>query len=119
MGADNGGMAVRLFAAAVRHQAPLTCAFILALLFNLLVVVHAAPATQLGSELPVASHCQGASTNCAQAPMIAPPAIGGAPKVESVPAAVFSRPLPIEPKPLAAVIEAPPRTIDRPPALPA
>jgi hypothetical protein len=99
----------------LRHRAVVTVTLVLALLANLLFAAQVAP-PDVGDNLPMAASCQGGGPGCAVQPLIPPPA-SGLPRFDAPKPAVFGQLVAVEPARAAAVIEAPPRSIERPPAL--
>ena len=107
-------MIVRLFRCALRHRAIVTGTLVAVLLVNLLVVVRVSHADPLKSDLPVAGRCQGGGPGCDEQPLIPPP-IGGLPHFEMPAAPVFGALVVVQPHRAAALHEAPPPRLDRPP----
>lgn len=101
----------------LRHRAVVTIALVAALLANLLFVAQVdPPSLRDGGDMPLAARCQGGGPGCVVQPMIPPPS-AGLPRVDPPVPAVFGQLVAVEPSLAAAVIEAPPRTLVRPPAL--
>jgi hypothetical protein len=86
-----------------------------ALLANLTLVAQVDP-PELGDSLPTAARCQGGGPGCAVQPLIPPPS-AGLPRFDPPAPAVFGQLVAIEAAPAAAVREAPPHSLERPPAL--
>jgi hypothetical protein len=108
-------MADALIQPMLKHRAVVTAILIAALLVNLLVVAQVAP-PELDDGVPMAGHCQGGGPGCDVQPLIPPP-VGGLPHFDPPAPAVFGQLVAIEPPMAAPVLEAPPETIERPPAL--
>lgn len=96
----------------LRHRAIATVTMVLVLLTNIFFVGQIAPPGELDGGLPSAAHCPG----CAEQPLIPPPA-GGLPHFEMPAPAVFGALVAIEPAAPDAVPDAPPSSIEHPPAL--
>jgi hypothetical protein len=107
-------MVLRLCRAALRHRGLVTGTLVAVLLVNLLVVGRLQPNGPSGSDLPLAARCQGGGPGCAEQPLIPPP-VGGLPHFDAPPAPVFGRLVLVEPAAPAAVDEAPPLALERPP----
>jgi len=102
---------------ALRHEAVVTVALLLALLLNLVAVGYVdPPQNALDRELPMAAQCQGGGAGCVAQPLIPPPAIG-LPRFQAPPAAAFGVALAIEPARLAALHAPPIDDIKHPPVL--
>lgn len=109
-------MLSRGFRLMLQHRRLVTSVLLAALLVNLLVVAPLQPAGAMkGGDLPIASRCQGGGPGCAEQPMIPPP-VGGLPHFDAPPTPAFGRLVAVEPLPPAAVHEAIPALLDRPPS---
>jgi hypothetical protein len=108
-------MAAKLMRRLLKHRALVTVTLVAALLANLLFVAQVEP-PELGDNLPMTARCQGGGPGCAVQPLIPPPS-SGLPRFDPPVPAVFGQLTAVQAAPAAAVVEAPPRSLDRPPAL--
>lgn len=108
-------MAEPLMRGMLRHRAVVTVTLVGALLANLLFVAQVDP-PELGDSLPMAARCQGGGPGCAVQPLTPPPS-AGLPRFDPPAPAVFGQLVAVETTQAAAVLEAPPRSLERPPAL--
>jgi hypothetical protein len=108
-------MAARTMRHMLRHRALVTVTLVAALLANVLFVAPVDP-PELGDNLPTAARCQGGGPGCAVQPLIPPPS-AGLPRFDAPAPAVFGQLIAVEAAPAAAVAEAPPNSLERPPAL--
>ena len=107
-------MVARLFRAALRHRGLITGTLVAVLLVNLLVIGRLQPNDTSRGDLPLAARCQGGGPGCAEQPLIPPP-VGGLPHFDAPPAPIFGQLVLVEPAVPAAVHEAPPLALERPP----
>jgi hypothetical protein len=108
-------MASGLLRLMLRHRALVTVALLFGLLSSVLFAGQVAP-PEIGDGPPMAASCQGGGPGCAVQPLIPPPAVG-LPRFDSPAPAVFGQLVAVEPALEAAVLEAPPSSLERPPAL--
>src|SRR5438128_1621935 len=99
---------------ALRHRAIVTGSLVAVLVLNLLVVTRVSHADPLKSDLPVAGRCQGGGPGCDSQPLIPPP-VGGLPHFELPAGPAFGALVVVQPHEPAAIREAPPPNLYRPP----
>jgi hypothetical protein len=113
---NNQAMAPRFMRRALRHRRAVTVVLVAILLLNVTVVGQVDPPPLDAGTLPLAARCQGGGADCAEQPLIPPPAIG-LPHMDALPLPAFGTPAAVAAAPLDAIHEAPPQAIEHPPSL--